>query len=274
MYSIKLIDMKAFLMTDLEGVAGVVSFGLHALGGTRYEDNSRHLLTAEVNACVQGLLEEGYTDVVVLDGHGEGGIVYEEIHPEARLIHGRPLSPAWASLLEGVDVGLFIGQHAMAGVADANLGHTQDSQSIASYHLNGKPIGEIAQFALFAGSYGVPIVFLSGDEAACREVTELIPGVGTVAVKKGLGRNSAVSLSAQKARESIHRGVREAMARHRRQPIAPLLWPGPYVLEKRFYTTDRVEEYRAMAGANPSIEILDSLTVRFRGSDIRALVYQ
>jgi D-amino peptidase len=274
MFTTKLIDMKAFLMTDLEGVAGVVSFGLHAYGGTRYEENSRRLLTAEVNACVEGLLEQGYTDIAVLDGHGEGGIVFEEIHPEARLIHGRPLSPAWASLLEGVDVGLFIGQHAMAGVADANLGHTQDSRSITSYHLNGKPIGEIAQFALFAGSYGVPIVFLSGDEAACREVSELIPGVGTIAVKTGLGRNSAVSMSAPKARESIRRGVKEAIARHRKQPVAPLRWPGPYVLEKRFFTTDRVEEYRALARANPSIEIVDSLTVRLRGTDIRAVVYE
>jgi D-amino peptidase len=266
--------MRAFIMTDLEGVAGVVSFGLHALGGTRYEENSRRLLTAEVNACVQGLVDAAVTDVMILDGHGEGGIVYEEIHPEARLIHGRPLSPEWASLLEGVDVGLFIGQHAMAGTADGNLGHTQDSQSITSYHLNGKPIGEIAQFALFAGSYGVPIVFLSGDEAACREVSELIPRVATVAVKKGLGRNSAVSVSAQKARESIHRGVKEAIAQHRKEPIAPLRWPGPYVLEKRFYTTDRVEEYRTIARSNPSIEIVDSLTVRFKGTDIRALVYE
>ena len=265
--------MKAFLMTDLEGVAGVVSFGLHAYGGTRYEENSRRLLTAEVNACVQGLLEEGCGDIVVLDGHGEGGIVYEEIHPEAKLIHGRPLAPAWSALLEGVDIGLFIGQHAMAGVADGNLGHTQDSRSITSYHLNGKPIGEIAQFALFAGSYGVPIVFLSGDEAACREVSELIPGVGSVAVKKGLGRNSAVSLSAPKAREAIHRGVKEAVAGHRRRPVAPLRWPGPYVLEKRFFTTDSVDQYRSLAAGNPSIEIVDSLTVRLRGSDIRTLAF-
>lgn len=44
----------------------------------------------------------------------------------------------------------------------------------ASITLNGEAIGEIGQFALLAGSRGVPSIFLSGDEAACRELAALV----------------------------------------------------------------------------------------------------
>ncbi|HET6486721.1 MAG TPA: M55 family metallopeptidase [Spirochaetia bacterium] len=265
--------MKAFVMTDLEGVAGVVSFEEQTRPDTRYGEQAKRLLTAEVNSCVQGLREAGVTDVVVLDGHGDGGIVYEEIHPEARLIHGKPLAEEWRNQMEGMDVAVIVGQHAMAGVPDGNLNHTQDSRSITYFTLNGRLIGETAQFALFAGSYGVPLIFLSGDEAACREAQELIPGVTTAAVKKGLGRNSAVSVSAPRSRELIRAGAAAAVARQRTSPLKPLVWPGPYVLEKRFFGTNHLEQYRYLATVNPNITMVDPLTVRIRGDDIRALIY-
>lgn len=261
------------MMTDLEGVAGVVSFDEQTTPQTRYGEQAKRLLTAEVNACVEGLREAGVADIVVLDGHGAGGIVFEEIHPEARLIHGKPLAGSWQEELPGSDVALFVGQHAMAGTPRGNLNHTQDSTRITSFTLNGRPIGEIAQFALFAGSFGVPIVFLSGDEAACREAEGLIPAITTAAVKKGLGRNSAVSLSAPKARDLIRSQAARAIARHRAAPVAPLKWPGPYVLEKKFYTTDDADQYRLLAATNPTIHVVDDLTVQLRGDDIRSLIF-
>jgi D-amino peptidase len=265
--------MRAIVMTDLEGVAGVVSFAEHTYAGAPYGEKAKHLLTGEVNACAEGLLEAGATDVLVIDGHGPGGILFEEIHPEVRLVHGRPLSPEWKGLLEESDVALFVGQHAMAGVPDGNLNHTQNSRAVTSYTLNGRPIGEIAQFALFAGSYGVPVIFLSGDEAACREIRELIPGVTAVAVKKGLGRNSAVCLSAAKARSLIREGARTALESHRSTPLTALQWPGPYVLEKRYFSTDLTEQYRHAASFDPRIQILDPLTVRIRRDSLREIIW-
>jgi D-amino peptidase len=104
--------------------------------------------------------------------------------------------------------------------------------------LNGKLIGETAQFALLAGCYGIPVIFLSGDEAACREAEALLPGIPPAAVKKGLGRTSAVSLGAQRARRMIREGTARALEGHRTAPLQPLRWPGPYVLEKRYFSTD------------------------------------
>jgi len=265
--------MKAFVMTDLEGVAGVVSFAEQTYPGGKYVEKSNHLLTAEVSACAQGLFDAGAAEVLVLDGHGPGAIVFEELHPDVRLIHGRPLSPEWRFLVEGCDLALFVGQHAMAGVPDGNLSHTQNSRANTSVALNGRLIGEIGQFSLLAGAFGVPVVFLSGDEAACREAQELLPGVTTVAVKRGIGRNSAVSLGAARACSLIREGTVRAVERQGSAPLPPLRWPGPYVLEKRYFSTDLTEQYRAAARFDPSIQIVDPLTVRITKSDILEVIY-
>jgi len=263
--------MKVFVCTDIEGVAGVVSFTTHSYPDGKYYEACKKLLTAEINAAVEGMLECGVDEIVVLDGHGPGGITFEDLHPAAKLIHGRPLAP-WSVLDEEIkrcDVGIMIGQHAMAGIVDGNLSHTQSSMAIDSYTLNGRPIGEIAQFALHIGAFGLPMIYLSGDDAACREVEELIPGIKTVSVKKGLSRNSAKSLSAIAARQKIREGMKLALQRQQENPLQPLVWEGPFVLDKRYFHTDTADS----AAARPGAERVDSQTVRLRSENIKDIIY-
>jgi D-amino peptidase len=261
--------MRIFVMTDLEGAAGVVSFARDVYSGAPRLDRSRMLLTAEVNAAVAGLVEAGADEVVVMDGHGDGAVLFEELDARASLLHGRPFSPRWVNELDGCAAAIFVGQHAMAGTPDGNLNHTQDSLSTTSISLNGEVIGEIGQFALLAGLHGVPAIFLSGDEAACREFVALVPGAVTAAVKRGLGRNSAVCVSAPEARRRIREGARAALEGHRSRPIAQLTRKPPYVLERKFFATSFVEPYVG----RPGVEIVDDLTVRVRGNDLGAIIY-
>ena len=262
--------MKIVMMTDLEGVAGVVSFESDTYATGKYYENSKRLLTGEVNAAVEGLYEAGATEVLVLDGHGSGGIVYEEIHPRALLLHGRPVAYNWpyAHLAE-YDAAIMVGQHAMAGVVDGDLHHTQNSRSVESYTLNGQAIGEIGQFVLGCGAQGVPMIFLSGDEAACREVEELVPGIVTAAVKKGINRTSAVSVSKEESRRRIREGAATALSLHMEKPVEPLVWPGPYVLEKRFFTTTQAEAF----DRNPAYEKVDPRTVRIQSDRLLDIIY-
>jgi D-amino peptidase len=264
--------MKVLMMTDLEGVAGVVGFEQQSYSDAPYYEQAKQLLTAEINAAIEGLLAAGATEVLVLDMHGPGGVVFEELHPAARLMHGRPLAPQIEreAVFAEYDVAVIIGQHAMAGVSDGNLAHTQSSRHIDLYTLNGKPIGEIAQFALQAGALGIPLIFLSGDHAACREIEELIPGITTAAVKQGMSRTSAISLSKEASRALIRERIQAALERQHRDPIAPLVWEVPYVLEKRFFHTDGADA----AMAQPGVERVDSQTVRLRGDDILDLIYR
>ncbi len=263
--------MKILICTDLEGVAGVVSFASQTGNDSKYYEAAKKLLTAEVNAAVEGALAAGANDIIVWDGHGCGAIEFESLHPEAKLIHGRPLIPITEMLkqLSDCDVTLMIGQHAMAGEKNGNLNHTQISTSIDYYKLNGEKIGEIAQWALATGAYNIPLLFLSGDTAACNEATALIPQIKTVAVKDGLGRNCAISLSAQKARDKIYDGVKAALTAHQQQAVKPLSWPGPFVLEKRFFHSDTVDTLAVF----PHYKRIDAQTVQLTADNILEIIY-
>lgn len=61
---------KVLVGTDMEGVAGLTSLPNHAWADGRYYDHARRLMTAEVNAAVEGLLDADVEDILVVDGHG------------------------------------------------------------------------------------------------------------------------------------------------------------------------------------------------------------
>lgn len=203
--------MKVYLVTDLEGVGGVWDWD-HGAWTAEERARARRLLTGEVNAAVQGFIEAGATEVVVNDGHGVGySINVEDIHPQARVIHGQD-RPAWLPLLDGsFTATALVGAHAKANTPGANLCHTMSSLTIDGYWVNGVSIGEIGLQAITAGHYGVPFVFLSGDEYACRELEELIPGAHTVPTKMGLSTRCACTWSPVMCRERIREGARTSV---------------------------------------------------------------
>ena len=84
--------MKVIVGTDIEGVAGIVDFNTQAYDTGKYYEQAKRLLTAEVNAAVEGLIEAGVEEVLVVDGHGPGAIAYEDLKSPAKLMHGRPLT--------------------------------------------------------------------------------------------------------------------------------------------------------------------------------------
>ena len=262
---------RVLVCTDIEGVAGVVSFEQQAHADGKYYEQARLLLTGEVNAAVEGMLEAGVEEVLVADGHGAGGIHFETLHPAAKLIHGRIFSweRACSAVAAECDASIMIGQHAMSGVSDGNLNHTECSRTIEYYKLNGKFIGEIAKWSLFCGAYGLPMIFLSGDEAACREAQELIPGVTVAVVKQGISRLAAISLSAPKSQELIRVGAIRAIQKQDSDPIAPLVWQGPFTLEKRFLFTDCADFFET----HPMYERLDAKTVQIKSKNILDIVY-
>ncbi len=263
--------MKILMMTDLEGVAGVVSFETQTYASGKHYDESRRLLTAEINAAVEGLLNAGAEDVLVSDDHGPGAVYFPDLHPAAKLLHGRPGAPRAVRdrFIADYDALIMIGQHAMAGAELGNLNHTQNSTTTEYIKLNGKPIGEIAQCALYYGDMGLPLLFLSGDEAACSEAEELVADITTAAVKQGLGRNSAISVSAAEAHKRIRSGVETALRRHTEDPVAPLKWDAPFAIERRFLQSDVADRYEGVAG----VERLDSVTIRRTSDSIRDVIY-
>lgn len=263
---------RVIVGTDMEGCAGLVSLVDNARADGRYYEQSRRVATREFNAAVQGLLDAGVEDVLMLDGHGPGAVFFEELHPAAKLLHGRPAAPRSVRdpILREYDACVMIGQHAMAGLRTSNQNHTQNGRTIDYYKLNGQRIGEIAQFSLYNGALGLPMFFLSGEDLACKEAGALIPGVTTVSVKTGLGRNQAISVSAEEAHRRIREGIVRAVEKQRKDPVPPLAWDPPFELEKRFHFTDEADA----ASNQPGAERVDDQTVRFRSDDIQDIIYR
>ena len=209
---------KVYIMTDLEGVAGVVSFDRNMNGNessfNRTHNMQARLLTGEVNAAISGCFAAGAAEVVVDDSHGSGYTIdYESIDSRAKVFHGHKRPGVMAVLDGSFDAVVFVGAHAMVGTHKGVLSHSMSSKDIRQIRINGKPIGEIGIFALKAGSLNIPMIFVSGDAAACKEAAKIIANISTVTVKEGYSRTSAVSLSPAEAQERIRTGVIKSLGK-------------------------------------------------------------
>jgi D-amino peptidase len=241
--------MKILMMTDMEGAAGILNHDDWVMPDGRFYDEGRRLLTKEVNAAVEGLFEGGATEVVVVDGHGAGGIDTGIL--DGRVKAQRIGAGGWPCGLDSTFDGFCcVGQHAKAGTDCSHITHTQWFNYI-DLAVNDISIGEYGQMALCALELGVPSILACGEEALCREAGQLAPGVVTVAVKKGIlqdglddldtdryraAKLAAMHLPPEQACELIRKGAARAARKLESTPNSfgyPDLEP-PYVRTARF----------------------------------------
>jgi D-amino peptidase len=183
-----------------------------------YEEG-RRLYTEEINAAVRGAKAAGADEIVVVDCHGAGGgwtfnsLIPELLDPDCEWVAHHPWSRYTELFEKGCDACLLVGMHARAGTPDGVLCHTISTTSWRHLRFNGAYVGEVGINAALCGHYGCPCVLVTGDEATCRESSELIgPGLVTVAVKKGLTRYSARQIPPVRARQMIEEGARNSLA--------------------------------------------------------------
>ena len=209
--------MRVYISVDMEGVAGVVHEDQtdpidprHAGDYNRF----RRLMTGEANAAIEGAVAAGAGTVLVNDSHWlMRNLLAEDLHPAAELLSG---GPKLRSMVEGVEAGfdaaLFIGYHARAGAQHAIIDHTYTSR-VYEARLNGQPVGELAINAAMAGTYGVPVAMVSGDQALAAEARALLgEAVETVVVKHAVGRFSARSVSPAESCRRIREGATAALS--------------------------------------------------------------
>jgi D-amino peptidase len=222
---------RILIVTDLEGAGGVNDAEEQLLPGQRRYPESRRILTGEVNAAVSGARAAGATEIVIWDGHdGSRTLSVDEIHESAKLLQGRP-TPANYYLSERLYDGvMFVGQHAMAGAKNAVLAHSQ-SFSVKRIAINGREVGEVGQIAAIAGHFGIPVIMLAGDEAACAELTALQPKAVTVAVKHLAGKASSLSLSHAEAKRQIEEAARRAVTHAAEYPAWKIAGPVEMTIE-------------------------------------------
>jgi D-amino peptidase len=248
---------RVFMITDAEGVAGVC----RQEQTDPKDQEMRQLLTGEINAAVQGFIEGGASEVTVWDGHdGSQTLSALSIDPRAKLIMGALGS---TMLMERkYSAVAFVGQHARANSPHGVMAHSYSSLGIQNMLMNGSPVGEIETRTALAGWFGIPVIFLSGDQAAAEQLLAVVPGAETAVVKEGLANYACISLSAEAARKAIRERAAAAMAKM--GSIRPYRIDGPVTIQIEYTSRHALGldiELR------PGAEIVDARTVRYRGKD-------
>jgi len=259
--------VRIHVISDIEGVAGIVKWGQTG-GDTKLYQEGRILYTEEINAAVRGAKAAGATEIVVMDCHGAGGdytfnsLLPDLLDPDCEFVVQQEWTEYTELLEQGCDAALFVGMHAMAGTPDGVLSHTVSGQAWQALRFNGTLVGETGINAALCGQWGCPVLLVTGDRAVCREATALLgDGLTTVEVKQGLGRFSARSLTAARAREVIEEGAKRAL--HDLRAVAPYDPGRPCEVQVDFTTPDRLEEYRHRRG----VEVTGPMSIVSRGDD-------
>lgn len=258
---------KIFIMTDMEGVSGICNYAQTDPASPHYEAG-RLLLCADVNSAIAGAFDGGADEVVVSDGHHSGfNFILEKMDPRATYLrpNGR------RDYLHGLDdsfAGAFgIGYHAMAGTPNAFLDHTQNDDSWFNYSLNGRPTGELGQVGAWAGHYDVPMLFVSGDQAACDEARDFFGNIETVAVKQGIGRMYARCIHPERAHVNIRQTAKRAMGLiGTAQPYRIDL---PLTIRLELFRTDQADQ---KVTQQLGVERVNSRTVERVVDDVRHLL--
>jgi D-amino peptidase len=236
--------LRIFVSVDMEGATGIVHRDQLLPGQSDYA-RGRELLTRDVLAAVNAALSyDGVEHVRVCDGHGTMRNLLLERFPAACDVVVGPASSKTLCQSEGLDAGysatMYVGYHARAGTPGAVLPHTWVGSLVHEIRVNGKPFGEAALNAALAGEFGVPAVFLAGDEAACREAKETVGDwVVTVATKRATGPAAAICKPPSRTEEEIRLGVLVALEGLRR--ARPLRVAGPVAFAVAFHTVAQAD---------------------------------
>jgi len=259
--------MKIYILTDMEGIAGIYMAEQVQTGSPCYAAACT-LMMADMNAAIDAAFAAGATEVVACDTHGGGGQMrVEDMDPRA--VYETPnaglMMPALDESFAGV---VLLGHHAMAGTLNGFLDHTMSSDHWFEFRINGQAVGEIGIEAAYAAHYNVPVIAVSGDAAMAAEATALLGEVECAVVKTGIGRNRAQCLSVAEAHQRIRAAVTNAVRTIRRfKPWKPAL---PATLELTMYRSDMADGY----DGRPGITRVNARTLRAQIAslkDIRVL---
>lgn len=258
---------KIYIMVDLEGISGISGSSYCNASQNRPDliAEARTLMAGDINACVEGCIRGGATEVIVKDCHGGGfNVTRAMVDPRADLIDGDTPGERFADI-EGSAGLILLGYHARGGTEGAVCEHTMSSTSWQHVYLNGREAGEIAIDASIAAEHGVPVIMVSGDDKTCLEASEWLPGVVTCQVKKGYSRNGARMPSLEKSRALIRE--KSCFAVEHASEMRPMAVTSPVRLKVELVSRCRMPD-------NPAYRRLDGRTWELTAESLeRALFF-
>ena len=255
--------LKVHISVDMEGIGGVVTG--EQLGPTGFEyGRFREFMTREAVAAIEAAKAAGATEILVADAHGNGqNLLIDQLPADVRVIRSWPRRLGMvAGVDDNVDAAIFIGYHAGTNNPAGVRAHTFSSANLTRVALNGVNVTEGSWNAAIAGHYNVPVVMMSGDDAAIAEVRKAIGNIEAAETKRSLGFHSANSLTPAASAQEVGRKVRAALGRV--SEFKPYKVQSPVTVDVTFknYMPAEVLAYL------PIFERTDSHSIRFRAKDM------
>ena len=255
--------LKIYISVDMEGVVGAVTGDQLGPGGFEYQ-RFREIMTNETNAAIEAAYEAGATEILVSDSHGNGqNLLIDRLPRNIQVIRSWPRQfGMMAGIDETFDGVIFIGYHASTTNPEGVRAHTISSARLAAVRLNGTEMPEAGINAAVAGHFNVPVIMISGDDAAVQEAQDLIGGIEGAVVKWANSFHSARSLHPEDAYDLIRQKVKAAIGRI--GELKPYKLQTPVTLEVTFkhYRPSQVLTFL------PIVERIDAHSIRFTGKDM------
>lgn len=257
-------EIKVYISVDMEGTVGTVTGDQLGPGGFEY-GRYREFMTREALAAVEAAKEAGATEILVSDSHGNGENLLIEMFPkDVRIIRSWPRR---LSMMAGIDASfdavIFIGYHASTHNPEGVRAHTFSSARLTRVAVNGVEMTEGSFNAAIAGHFGVPVVMVSGGDAAVAEVQALVGDIEGAVVKEHLGFHSAKTLTPEAAYALIGRKVKAALGRL--DDFQPYVVKQPVTVDISFKHYRPVE---VIAYLRRIFERTDSHSIRFRAENM------
>lgn len=254
---------RLFVSVDMEGIGGVVTSEQIGVQGFEY-GLFRTLMTEETNAVIAAAREAGVTEFVVADSHGSfQNLLVDKLPADVQVVRGTPRP---YGMMQGLDSSfdgvVFLGYHSGTTSTEGVRAHTFSSARLTDVRLNGASVTEGGWNAAYAAELGVPVLAVSGDEAAVAQVQGQVPGVEGAVVKWPYGFHAARTLSPEASRQVIREAVKRGLAR--RGQIALPRAKTPVEVEVRFKSW-RPSEVLAWL---PLFKRIDAHAVRFTARDM------
>lgn len=209
---------KVFISADMEGISGISASDQLSAAGAEY-GRSRKMMADDVNAAIRGARAGGATAILVNDSHGSmRNLRLEDLEAGVSLIsHSFKRSGMMEGLDDSFDAAIFVGYHAKAGHPGGLFAHT-GSGVVRDVRVNGVSMGEGGLNTTVAAWYGVPVVLVTGDDVAVKQVAEIATSAKTVAVKRAINPRAVELRAFKDAHADIERAAREGVAGAKKFP--------------------------------------------------------
>ncbi len=255
---------KILISVDMEGIAGVVTSAQLGPSGFEYQ-RFRQFMTDETLAAIDGAIEAGAKEIVVADSHGNGqNLLIEKLPDDVLIIRSWPRRFGMvAGIDESFDGVMLIGYHASTHNPAGVRAHTFSSAKLTKVSVNDISVSEGMWVAMVAGHFNVPVIMISGDNIATKEVKDFLGDVEVAVVKEAMGFHSAKTRTPAMAAKII----KEASAR----AVKKIKNSNPYKLQGanvqlevsfKNYQPSEILAYLS------TVERIDSHTIRFVGKDM------